>query len=119
MRFSGPLMGSMRKEIEYQRTNLALGRPVDVEMLFRLLDEEVAAQKADLEEKIADLEEDRDEMIEAIDKAIEEMNDVRTVFAQEILGRLNLIDRKVVAWLVKDQLKALDLIQTNLKKSKP
>lgn len=122
MRFAVPLMGNMKKEIDYQRTSLALGRPVDVEMLLNMLDGEVDAQaerEADLRQEVESLEGDRRVMMDAIDMANDAVNEVRTAFATEIIGKLNRIDRHVVSKVLKEQIDRLDKTQTALLKSKP
>lgn len=109
-------------ELEWQKTQHALGRPVDIAALFAMI------ERADeeLEEGLKDAKADADEsgrgqqvMADAIDVANEAVNAVRTVFAEEIIGKLNRIDRHIVARVLKEQMKRLDEIQKELVKSKP
>lgn len=109
-------------DLDWWRTQHALGRPVDLNALFDL------AERGDeeTEESLAEAKRDADEsglgqqvMADAIDVANEAVNAVRTVFAEEIIGRLNRIDRHVVARVLKEQMKRLDEIQKALVKSKP
>lgn len=109
-------------DLDWWRTQHALGRPVDINALFALAE----AWDEELEEELKEAKADADEsgrgqqvMADAIDVANEAVNAVRTVFAEEILGKLNRIDRHVVARVLKEQMKRLDEIQKELIKSKP
>lgn len=109
-------------EIEWQKTQHTLGRPVDVNALFAVLDR----IEADCEEKIAEksklLEQKQADnrcMVDAIEEAVDDLNKkVRARLSEEIIGRLNKIDRHDVASLSKEIIAAVDSIQDDLRRAK-
>jgi len=109
------------REVEWQRTQHALGRPVDVNALFSVIDriDEVYDERLDEKDKMIDKREAaRRTMVDAIDKAIEDLNrKVRARMSQDIIGKLNKIDRHDVAAVVKEVLAEIDTIQNDMRRA--
>lgn len=115
-------LADAEREIEWQKTNQALGRPVDANALFAVIDRinEQYDEKFDLKDKAIDKVQKRNrDLIDAIDQAVSDLDKkVRTRMSEKILGKLNRIDRHDVASLVKELLSTIDEIQTNLRRAK-
>lgn len=110
------------KEVEWQRTQHALGRPVDVNALFDVIDHIGKEVAEEIREKSASLDEAQREsrcMVDAIDQAIEDLNkEVRTRMSEEIIGRLNKIDRHDVSTIIKEVIVAISVIQDNMRRAR-
>jgi len=112
-----------RHELEWQKTQHALGRPVDIAALFGLCDRYTEIEdslKEASDQAIEEAERTYTDMRDAIHEADAEINNkIRTKLAEEILGKLNRIDRHAVAKIVKQVLHDLDDIQKELQRSRP
>lgn len=110
------------REVEWQRTQHALGRPVDVNALFDVVDHIGKEAAEEIREKSASLDEAQREsrgMVDAIDQAIEDLNkEVRTRMSEEIIGRLNKIDRHDVSTIIKEVIVAISVIQDNMRRAR-
>lgn len=110
------------REVEWQRTQHALGRPVDVNALFGIIETIDAGYAEELDEKRGELDEVQRharDMVDAIEQAVDDLNrKVRTRLSEEIIGRLNRIDRHDVAALVKEIIGTIETIQGDLRRAK-
>jgi len=105
-----------------QRTQHALGRPVDVNALFGVIDridEECEETISEADKKMEQILSSSRNMVDTIDQAIDDLDKrVRTRMSQEIIGRLNKIDRHDVATIIKEVIAEIDEIQTNMRRAR-
>lgn len=110
------------KEVEWQRTQHALGRPVDANALFDVIDRIGKEVNDEVREKDASLDVARKEiraMVDAIDQAIEDLDTaVRTRMSEGIISRLNKINRHDVSTIIKEVIAAIREIQGDMRRAR-
>lgn len=115
------LLFEARTEIEYQRTNHALGKPVNLEAMFDLVVEHEAYCKGmvrDAEAQSARLAVENIALSSAIIDAGKVLDKTMSEFTLKILDRLNKIDRHEVVKVLKEGMAELRTMQKHLEQSR-
>lgn len=108
-------------EIEFQRTNVALGRPVDHEKLFEIVEEAERDAREAIGTAMRNGEMDQLEakcMRDAINIVVAKMDELLNDFTLRIIDRLKLIDRNVVATVLKENMDKIREMSKTLEKSR-
>lgn len=108
-------------EIEFQRTNVALGKPVDHEKLFALVEEHemdcieaIRVSKLDYQEAASNGR----CMSDAIIDSVKDLDGVMNDFTLNILDRLTKIDRHEVVKVLKEGMTKIRAASERIEKSR-